>query len=59
MSRKTVTNDLRGMGFVAVFADCRHNGVLKPYLYQLRANMHKTTLKKKTRILVVDGLNIA
>ena len=48
MSRKTVTNDLRGMGFVAVFADSRHNGVLKPYLHQLTANMHKTTLKKKT-----------
>ena len=47
------------MGFIAVFADCPHNGVLEPYLYQLTANMHKTTLKKKTRILVVDGLNIA
>ena len=47
MSRKIVTNDLRGMGFVAVFADCSHNGVLEPYLYQLTANMHKKNTEKK------------
>ena len=34
-------------------------GVLELHLYQLTGNMHKTTLKNKTRILVVDGLNIA
>ena len=61
MSRKTVTNDLRGMDFVAVFADCPHNGVLEPHLYQLRANMHKTTLKKKHEsswLMVLISLNV-
>ena len=49
------------MGFVAVFADCRHNGVLKPYLHQLTANMHKTTLKKKHEsswLMVLISLNV-
>ena len=62
MSRKTVTNDLRGMDFVAVFADCPHNRVLEPYLYQLRANRHKTTLKKKKHesswLMVLISLNV-
>ena len=51
------------MGFVAVFADCPHNGVLEPYLYQLTANMHKTTLKKKKKhesswLMVLISLNV-